>query len=478
MKKQVINFRSIVLLLVAIVSCTYGVAQTQTSDTNYKTTLEATITKIETLFNIVVDDDRGLLKGKEITYGDWRIQQGNLEVSLSNVLTLFDLMYYKQPNGAYRIRKFEHYKTSVDKAAERLNFLSESYTNVEDWNLRKADLKECMLASFGVTKVPKAPNSKPIKTRKRKYKGYSVENIAIEILPGVYTTGSIYKPYPLRKKAAVVLTPNGHFGNGRYRESEQIRCAMLAKMGAIVVNYDLLAWGESQLQFASKYHRNSIAASVQVLSGMRLLDYISTFKYSDMSRVGVTGGSGGGSHTMFMAALDNRIKVSVPVVMVSSHFSGGCPCESGRGIHLCGSGTNNAEVAAMAAPNPQLIISDGGDWTSLVPELEFPFIERTYGLYNAKINVKNAHFGDEGHDYGVSKRMAMYPFMAEHLKLNIKAVTINGKIDESTCAIEITEQLLVFGDKGEKLPKNALKDIDALYQLFGEENKREYETKK
>jgi hypothetical protein len=116
------------------------------------------------------------------------------------------------------------------------------------------------------------------------------------------------------KKSAVIITPDGHFGDGRYRKDEQYRCAMMAKMGAIVVGYDLFAWGESLLQFPEETHRNSIASTVQLLTGIRLLDYLSTVKNADMSRVGVTGGSGGGSHTMFLSAIDDRVE----------SFSSGC----------------------------------------------------------------------------------------------------------------------------------------------------------
>lgn len=453
--------------------------QAQTSDINYREPVTETIKRIEAVFNIKVEDDRGLLNDKTLEYSAWRIEQGNLEVSLSNVLSPLNLTYFKQPDGAYQIRKYQHYKVSLDKAEQRLSYLTDLYKTKEDWNERKAELKNCMELSLGLDKAPKSPNSKPILTKKRKYKDYSVENIGLEILPGVYTTGSIYKPYPLKQESPVIIMPNGHFGDGRYRASEQIRAAMLAKLGAIVINFDLFAWGESLLQFPSTTHRNSIAATVQALSGIRLLDYASTIKYADMSRVGVTGGSGGGSHTMFLAALDDRITVSVPVVMVSSHFSGGCPCESGRGIHLCANGTNNAEIAAMAAPMPQLIISDGEDWTNTVPELEFPFIQRTYGLYGKKDLVENAHFENEGHDYGISKRMAMYPFMAKYLKLNLdKVKNSDGEIDESKCTVEPYEKLYVFGNQVEKLPENALKNIDEVYELFGEENHRQNDIEK
>ena len=465
-------------LLVSIFALTVSNAQC-TSDTNFRKPVSETLKKVETIFYITITDDRGLLKGKELDYSDWRIEQGNLEVSLANVLVPFELTYFKQPDGRYQIRKYENHKVSVDKGKERLDYLTTLYSNVADWEKRKSEIKACMITSFGLDKAPPTPKSKPILTPKRIYKDYSVENIALEILPGVYTMGSIYKPYPLNKKSAIILTPDGHFGDGRYRKDEQYRCAIMAKMGAIVVSYDLFAWGESLLQFPEETHRNSIASTVQVLSGIRLLDYLVTIKNADASRIGVTGGSGGGSHTMFLAALDDRITVSAPVVMVSSHFSGGCPCESGRGIHLCGNGTNNAEISAMMAPKPQLIVSDGKDWTLAVPELEFPFIQRTYELYGKNNLVEIAHFASEGHDFGISKRMVLYPFMAKYLGLDLNKVkNEKGEIDESTCVMEPYEKMYVFGIKGEKLPKNALKDINKLYEMFGEKNLKVYEVKK
>jgi len=473
------KIKNIFAILIFVFGMTLSNAQTQNSDNNYREPITETIKKIETIFNIKVVDDRGLLKGKELDYADWRIKQGNLEVTMANILVPFELMYFKQPDGTYQIRKFENHKISVDNAKENLQYLVDLYPTLDKWESRKKDIKSCMWTSLGLDKAPPMPKSKPILTQKRIYKDYSIENIGLEILPGVYATGSIYKPYPLNKKAPVILTPDGHFVDGRYRKDEQLRCAILAKMGAIVVSYDLFAWGESLLQFPEQTHRNSIASTVQVLSGIRLLDYLATQKNVDMSRVGVTGGSGGGSHTMFLAALDDRITVSAPVVMVSSHFSGGCPCESGRGIHLCGNGTNNAEISAMMAPKPQLIVSDGKDWTLAVPELEFPFIQRTYGLYGKKNLVENAHFASEGHDFGVSKRMALYPFMAKYLGLDLNKVkNEKGEIDESTCVIEPYDKLYVFGNKAENLPKNALKDINKLYEMFGEKNLKIYEVKK
>jgi hypothetical protein len=73
----------------------------------------------------------------------------------------------------------------------------------------------------------------------------------------------------------------------------------------------------------------------------------------------------------------------------------------------------------------------------------------------------------------------LYPFMAKYLGLDFNKVkNAKGEIDESTCVMEPKEKMFAFGDKGEKLPKNALKDINKLYEMFGEKNNKVYELKK
>jgi hypothetical protein len=243
---------------------------------------------------------------------------------------------------------------------------------------------------------------------------------------------------------------------------------MLAKMGAIAFSYDLFAWGESALQFEPEDHRRSLAMTIQALNSIRILDYLSSLKEADPTKVAITGGSGGGSQTMLVTALDDRIKVSVPVVMLSSYHSGGCPCESGMPVHLCEGGTNNVEIASMAAPRPQLAITDGKDWSDHVPQNEFPFLRKIYSYYGEEDLVKNVHLASEGHDYGQSKRLAMYEFVAEHLQLDLNKVkNREGKIDESSCTIEGEPAMYVFGNKGERLPQNSIRSFEELEQVFG-----------
>ena len=407
------------LFLISFLSaiCMYS-QNMQTADSAYSRPLIDVLLDIEKQFDIKIKYDKTMIDGKTLKYADWRIKPWSAEESLYGVLAPFDYTFVMD-NGKYKIKSFEYARTNVEGGRKFLNYLETLYSDKASWEKRKVEIKTCLPKALKLSPLPKQPDSKVILTPKRKYDGYTVENFAIETLPGIYICGSIYKPAKIKGKCPIMLNPNGHFGLGRYREDQQKRCAMQARMGIISASWDLFAWGESLLQFDGTLHRLSAANSIQTLNTLRILDYLLSQKEADHTRVGITGGSGGGSMTMMIAAIDDRITLSIPTVMLSSHFVGGCPCESGMPAHLCGNRTNNAEIAAMFAPKPQLVLSDGKDWTNSVPDLEFPYLKRVYGFYDAENNIENEHFPTEGHDYNFSKRNAMYRFVAKHFNLDI-----------------------------------------------------------
>ncbi|GAB4030555.1 sodium:solute symporter family transporter [Spirosoma jeollabukense] len=445
--------------IILLLGCSL-VASAQTSDDQFKKPLKEVIGEIERRYAVKIRYPEELIKDKFVTYADWRFRPADVEKTMANILASQDITFAKEGDKKYKLQAFQYHLKTPDEGKLQLAYLATLYTDVASWEKRKAELKACMWDALKLSHLPAKPNSQPIITNKRTYDGYTVENVAIETLPGLYVTGSLYKPLNTKALMPVILNPDGHFGDGRYRADAQYRCAMQARMGAIAFSYDLFAWGESALQFRSEDHRKSLAQTIQILNGMRSLDWLLTLKNADPKRVAISGGSGGGSQTMLLTALDDRITLSVPVVMLSSYHSGGCPCESGMGVHLCGTGTNNVEIAAMAAPRPQLAITDGKDWTQHVPDTEFPFLQRIYSFYGKTDAVKNVHLPQEGHDYGINKRLALYDFLAKNFALDVK------KADESKGTIEKYPSMYVFGEKGENLPATAVRKFEDLEKLI------------
>ncbi len=456
------NIRNSFLTVTFCLLTSFSLAQPhrQTSDHHYKRSLSDVLNNIQERFGVTLKYDIDTV-GKSLFWADFRIRPYSVEESLTNVLAPFDYKFVKQSDKVYKLKNYEYPRRTVEDGQKMIAYLNTLYQDAASWESRKACLRKEVREKLDIDEaLEQTVDAKPILSKIRKFDGYTVQNIALETLPGLYVCGSIYAPSK-KGKHPLIICPNGHFGDGRYRKDQQERMGTLARMGAVCVDYDLFGWGESELQVGSTGHRSAIAHIIQAMNGLLLLDYMLTNKDIDPSRVGVSGGSGGGSQTVLLTALDERFTAAAPVVSLASHFDGGCPCESGMPVSLACGGTNNAELMAMFAPRPLLVVSDGKDWTSSVPELEYPYLKRVYGFYNAEGKVVNVHLPNEGHDFGPSKRNAVYDFFISAFNLD------RSKLDESKVIIEPHSALMSFGERGELLPEHAIRTFDEAAAFFG-----------
>lgn len=378
--------------------------------------------------------------GLKLAYADFRVRPYSLEETLNNILSPFDFKAVKQNDKLYKIKPYEYPRRQPEDGQKMISWLTSLYSDKATWEARRDTLRKEVRERLGIDKLlPLCSKEKPEYSKIRKFDGYTVQNFRLKTVNGHTVCGSIYAPTS-KGKHPLIICPNGHFSNGRYGKVQQLRLGTLARMGAICVDYDLWGWGESADEVGSKAHQTPEAHVMQALNGIRILDWMIQRKDVDTKRIGVNGGSGGGTQTVLLTVLDDRFTAANPVVSVSSWFDGGCPCESGMPIQLAGGGTCNAELAAMFAPKPMMLVSDGGDWTSTTPELEYPYLQRIYGFYGATDKVSNIHLPKERHDFGDNKRNAVYKFFIDTFKLDA------SKLDESKVTIE-DENALRFTPK-------------------------------
>ena len=408
-------------------------ALAQSYETQYRRPVNNVMQDIAKRFDVKFRFDSDVdTAGVMLTYADFRIRPYSLEQTLDNICKHLGWNWWKQNGNLYRIKLYEYPRRHVDEGRQMLDYLAAKYHNVQEWEVRRAILKKEVRERLEIDAFLDScvKDAKPILSKVRKHDGYTTQNICIELTPGQHIFGTIYASQKKGLKP-LIICPDGHWPS-RYRDDEQLRLATLARMGAVCVDFDLYGYGQSATEVGN--HRTARAHIFQAACGLKLLDYLlNNRKDIDPKRVAANGGSGGGTHTVLLALLDDRITASAPVVHVASHFDGGCPCESGMPVQLAGGGTCEAELAAIIAPRPLLLVSDGGDWTSSNPELEYPFIQRIFGFYDAKDQVRNIHLPDERHDFGPNKRQAVYDFFADIFALD------RSMIDESKVTIEPEE---------------------------------------
>ena len=334
---------------------------------------------------------------------------------------------------------------------------------VEEWKVRAEHVRRQLLVSQGLWPLPTKTPLNVVIHGKVDEGTYTVEKVYFESMPGFFVTGSLFRPKNPTGKSPGVLSPHGHWGGGRFhdkgrkavrqeivqgaerfedsgRNHLQARQVQLARMGCVVFQYDMLGYADNQQLSFDLVHRfgkqrpemntpenwglfspqaESHLQSVmglQTWNSMRALDFLLSLPEVDPSRIAISGASGGGTQTFMLAALDPRVSLAFPAVMVSTAMQGGCTCENASLLRV---ETGNIEIAGLFAPRP-LGMTAADDWTKEMATKGYPELRQLYTLLGAEKNVElfsSTHFG---HNYNYVSRAAYYSFVNKHFQLGLE----------------------------------------------------------
>jgi dienelactone hydrolase len=301
------------------------------------------------------------------------------------------------------------------------SFAPPEFKTLNSWQSRAAYVREHILGSAGLLPLPERTPLNAVVFGEVKHPDYTVSKVYFESLPGFLVTGNLYRPNREGTFPAI-LSPHGHWAYGRLENTLLVsapgRAINLARQGYVVFLYDMVGYNDSrQLEHRGfggprEYLWGLSVGGLQLWNSIRALDFLEALPYVRRDAIGVTGESGGGTQTLLLSAVDDRVKVAVPVNMISLHMQGGCVCENPPALRL---DTTNVEIAATIAPRPLLMVSATGDWTVNTLEREYPAVRAIYTLLGHPERVHAVQFKAE-HNYNRDSREAMYAWMARWLQ--------------------------------------------------------------
>jgi hypothetical protein len=300
--------------------------------------------------------------------------------------------------------------------------------NLKEWDVYRSQLRSKIIQKTGLIVNHDLPLD--IKeTGTIQMKGYKIKNIAFQTRPGVYATANLYVPEGKGPFPAVIVM-HGHWPGGRLYESFQAIGQSLALNGYVCLNID--AWGageRTRTHGKDEYHGANLGASlmnigetlagVQISDNMRGVDLLSSLPYVDAKNIGATGASGGGNQTMWLAAMDERIKAALPVVSVGTFES--CVMRSNCICELLPDGltfTEEAGVLALVAPRALKmanIIADNPTFLSSEMLRSFNNTRPVFKMLGVENNISNLVL-DKTHGYWPENREVMLGWFDLHLK--------------------------------------------------------------
>jgi dienelactone hydrolase len=348
-------------------------------------------------------------------------------------------------------------------------FMDGAKSKVE-WEEKRPRLKREFLDMLGLWPLPEKTDLKATVTGTLERSGVVIEKLHYQSKPGLYVTANLYRPKASPagdgggKKYPAILYVCGHSGKGRdgNKTAFQDHGLWFASNGYVCLVVDTLQLGE----IAGKHHgtynldrwwwhdRGYTPAGVECWNGVRGIDYLLSRPDVDPEKIGVTGISGGGATTCWVAAADDRVKVAVPVSGMSdlesyvSHqvINGHCDCMFFYNTYRWEWTT----VLALHAPKPLLFANSDND--SIFPmdgnRRIIARLRTCYDLLGAKGNVDD-YVSKGGHAYRPDLRVAVFAFLNKHLKNDTSPVK-----DADFPVIE-GKDLRVFPEDND-LPKDAI----------------------
>lgn len=356
-------------------------------------------------------------------------------------------------------------------------------STAEEWAARASRVRQQIALSQGLWPMPPRTPLAAVVHGLIDQGDYTVEKVYFQSVPGFFVTGNLYRPKGRSGRVPGVLFPHGHFNYGRFidigrqavrreivagserfenggRSLLQALPVQVARMGCVCFHYDMIGYADSQqlsFQLAHRFAQQrpemtspeswglfspqaeSYLQSImglQTWNSFRALDFLLSLPDVDPGRIAVTGASGGGTQTMLLAALDSRVSLAFPAVMVSTAMQGGCTCENACYLRI---DTGNVEFAALFAPKPQGMTA-ANDWTKEMATKGFPELAALYRLLGApQQQVQLFAFTHFPHNYNYVSRSAFYNFLNKHFRLGLEEPVVEEDYPRLT-----REQLTVW----------------------------------
>ncbi len=265
--------------------------------------------------------------------------------------------------------------------------------------------------------------------------GFVIDKILFESLPGLFVTANLYRPDKPGRFPAVLL-PLGHWEYGK--PAVQVIAGNLALKGFVVLTYDPIGQGERQQAYDRRIEASLLGGSTEqhfqagakdiligrsfardrIFDGVRALDYLVTRSDVDKDRIGVTGCSGGGTLSTYIAALDPRVKVAAPTCYITSFrdLFRGAVGDSEQSIPgFISSGLDQADYVESFAPKPWLIGLTEEDFFPIAgSKMAYEEARGWYKMFGAEDRLKWV-VGPGGHGTPVVVREAIYDWMIRWL---------------------------------------------------------------